>query len=196
MDDATGFAVAGVGAGGLQPLAGDATPEPVRAVRNRAGADIILRTLHAFHEVVERGERPSWDLTFAVEACLAASRGSCRRAGVGVAFVRNKRVTAKGYNGSAVGEPTCFDVGCDMEDGHCARTLHAELNGIADAAARGVSLQGTTAYVTHAPCWGCAKMLRNVGVAEVLYLVAYRLDPRVVQLFKNANVRFEALAVA
>lgn len=168
---------------------------PVVAVPERAGQDVMVATVAKLLDVMRRGERPSWELTFAVEACLAAARGSCRRAGVGAVFIRDKRVVCKGYNGSIVGEPTCFEEGCDMRDGSCQRTLHAEHNGVADAAARGVSLRGTSVVVTHAPCYGCTKMLLNVGVARVEYLVAYRVDERVVDAFARANVPLVKLEV-
>ena len=44
---------------------------------------------------------------------------------------------------------------------------HAEQNLVAHAA-RSV-LEGSTVYVTHAPCCDCAKLLINAGVAKVVY---------------------------
>lgn len=47
-------------------------------------------------------------------------------------------------------------------------TIHAECNAIANAARSGVSLKGSTAYVTHCPCKGCAGMLIQAGIKRVV----------------------------
>ena len=60
-----------------------------------------------------------------------------------------------------------------MVDGHCVRTLHAEQNAILQAAYHGVSVQGSTIYVTHQPCLNCAKMIINAGIRRVVYAGQY-----------------------
>ena len=74
-----------------------------------------------------------------------------------------------------------------MHEGHCVRTIHAEANAIASAAARGTTLAGqkVTAYVTHFPCLRCAYLLQAAGVENVVYLEAYRVDTRVLSLPLN-----------
>lgn len=47
-------------------------------------------------------------------------------------------------------------------------TSHAEENAVAQAARVGVSMMGCKAYITHAPCCRCARMLIQAGIKEVL----------------------------
>jgi dCMP deaminase len=46
-------------------------------------------------------------------------------------------------------------------------TSHAEVSAIGNAARSGVSLRGSTAYVTHFPCDDCARLLIQSGVHTV-----------------------------
>jgi dCMP deaminase len=87
--------------------------------------------------------------------------------------VRDNRVLATGYNGSVSGMPHCDDVGHDIVNGHCKRTIHAEMNAIIQCAIHGVSSKGAIVYVTHYPCYDCAKALVNAGVLVVNYEQTY-----------------------
>ena len=88
---------------------------------------------------------PEYMLKF---ARVAADRASCLRAHVGaVISTSDFRLVATGYNGSPAGEPECIDIGCDIVDNHCIRTIHAEQNAIAYAARRGVSTEGCLLWV-------------------------------------------------
>lgn len=53
------------------------------------------------------------------------------------------------------------------------RPIHAEMAALCDAAYRGVSVRGTTLYVTTFPCHGCAKHLVAAGIARVVYIEPY-----------------------
>jgi dCMP deaminase len=118
--------------------------------------------------------RPSWDEYFMATAVLVSSRSSCERLHVGCIVVSTgkhpNRLVAAGYNGFLPGAPHDSHI----RDGHEQATVHAEQNAVADAAKRGVSLQGTVCYVTHYPCVNCAKMLAAAGIAEVRYRPASR----------------------
>jgi dCMP deaminase len=113
--------------------------------------------------------RPSWDEYFLSIAREVSSRASCPRASVGAVLVRDSRILATGYNGAPSGEPHCLEQGCVMEDGHCQRALHAEVNAIAHAAAAGVSIKGSRLYLYDTngrqPCRECSKVLTAAGVA-------------------------------
>lgn len=111
--------------------------------------------------------RPKWDVYFMRAAYLAATRASCDRKHVGAIIVSpDHRVVATGYNGAPAGMASCDDVGHQMVENHCVRTLHAESNAI-DYAGR--SAQGCSLYVTVTPCWDCAKRIINAGVLRVIY---------------------------
>ena len=87
-----------------------------------------------------------------------------------------KQVVATGYNGSVKGLPHCDDVGHDMVGGHCVRTIHAEMNALAQAARRGVAVSGSAIYTTASPCWHCFRVLVNAGIREFVYSQPYRAE--------------------
>jgi len=108
-------------------------------------------------------------------AMLMATRATCTRAQVGCVFTKNGRIVATGYNGAPTGMPHCLDEGCllNPDTGSCERCVHAEAAAISFAARHGISLEGTTLYVTHSPCLACAKLIINAGVHTVIYKEEY-----------------------
>lgn len=120
--------------------------------------------------------RPGWDEYFLGFARAASRRATCDRLHVGAVIVVDKQVVATGYNGSIRGMPHCDDVGHDMVDGHCVRTVHAEMNALAQAARRGVAVDGASIYVTANPCWLCFRVLVNAGIVEFVFEQPYRLE--------------------
>ena len=137
--------------------------------------------------------RPSWDEYFMATATLIASRSNCERLNVGCVVVtagdRRNRIVAAGYNGWLPGTPHVSRV----RDNHELGTVHAEQNAIADAARRGSSVEGCTAYVTHYPCINCAKILAAAGIAEIKYHSDYNNDPLVAPILTEANVKISKL---
>jgi dCMP deaminase len=135
------------------------------------------------------GGRPSWDDYFMATAVLLSTRSSCERLHVGCVIVsageRKNRLIAAGYNGFLPGTPHTSR----LREGHEQATVHAEQNAIADAARRGSSVEGCTAYVTHFPCINCAKILAAAGIAEVRYREDYKNDPLVEPLLADAGVK-------
>src|ERR1700675_2217082 len=95
-------------------------------------------------------QRPSWDQYFMTITRQVAERSTCTRAKVGAVIVRDRSILATGYNGAPAGLPHCLDVGClvyksqtpngDFEE-NCFRTIHAEINAIAQAARHGVAIR-------------------------------------------------------
>lgn len=139
------------------------------------------------------GIRPSWDEYFMATAFLISSRSACERLHVGCVMVSSgehrNRIIAAGYNGFLPGAPHLSRV----RDGHEQATVHAEQNAIADAARRGVSLQGATAYITHYPCVNCAKIMAAAGITTIKYHCDYHNDEIVAELFDSANITAEQL---
>ena len=64
-----------------------------------------------------------------------------------------------------LGQIIALEDGCLMVEGHCVRTIHAEVNAILQGAERGIP-KGFTAYVTHFPCLNCTKQLLQVGCKQ------------------------------
>jgi dCMP deaminase len=149
--------------------------------------DLVAQATESF------GRRPTWDEYFMATARLIASRSNCERLHVGCVIVtagdRKNRIVAAGYNGFLPGTPHVSRV----RDNHEQATVHAEQNAIADAARRGSSLDGCTAYVTHFPCIHCAKIMAASGIAEVKYHTDYVNDPLVPPILADAGVKLSKL---
>src|SRR5258708_6253292 len=120
--------------------------------------------------------RVDWDLYYLRIAKQVATRATCNRKHVGAVIVRDRMILSTGYNGSIIKAPHCDDVGHDMVEGHCIRTVHAEANAIAQAAKTGVSLDSSYIYITAFPCWPCFKLLANSGISKIFYGEIYRND--------------------
>ena len=133
--------------------------------------------------------RPSWDEYFMATAFLIATRSACQRLNVGCVIVskgnHKNRIIAAGYNGFLPGAPHISRVDNDHEQS----TVHAEQNAISDAARRGVSLSGSTAYITHFPCIVCAKLLVAAGVNEIKFHFDYNNNPMVEEIFKENEIK-------
>ncbi len=129
--------------------------------------------------------RPSWDQYFMTITREVAERSTCLRAKVGAVVVRRRSILATGYNGAPRGMQHCLDVGClvyesrnpsgELEQ-NCFRTIHAEINAIAQAARNGTSIEEADVYVTHTPCIHCFKTLVNTGIRRVFYEKPYKLE--------------------
>jgi dCMP deaminase len=121
-------------------------------------------------------------------AFLMSSRSPCERLHVGCVMVssgsQRNRIIAAGYNGFLPGSPHKSRV----RDNHEQATVHAEQNAIADAARRGVSLDGATAYITHYPCINCAKIMAAAGIASIKYHIDYTNDPLVGEILTEAGI--------
>lgn len=128
--------------------------------------------------------RLTWHQYFMTITRQVAERSTCSRAKVGAVIVRDKNILATGYNGAPAGMPHCIDVGCliyqsrtpdgEIEE-NCFRTIHAEINAIAQAAKNGSSIKDASIYITHTPCIHCLKVLVNTGIKEIYYESAYKL---------------------
>ncbi len=129
--------------------------------------------------------RPSWDETFLAIAAVAARRSTCPRLHVGAVLVQANHVIATGYNGSLPGAPHCDTAGCELVAGHCVRTSHAESNAIAQAARLGTATEGALLYLTHAPCYSCARLAVQAGIEGIVYAEEYGTpDLRLAALFR------------
>lgn len=132
--------------------------------------------------------RINWQQYFLAQAKVVSLRSTCTRLKVGAIIVRNNRIIASGYNGSVDDSSHCIDEGCLVVDGHCVRTVHAEMNALIQCARFGVATEKTEMYVTHFPCLHCAKHIIQAGIEKLYYEADYRNDPLAIQLFEEANI--------
>jgi dCMP deaminase len=134
---------------------------------------------------------------------VVAQRSTCTRAAVGAVIVRGRTILATGYNGSPAGLPHCTEAGClvytttdplgEVEE-NCFRTIHAEINSIAQSAKNGVSIEGSDIYITHSPCIHCLKVLVNVGIRRICFEKPYKLE-RTADLVARSGILMEQVSM-
>lgn len=144
-------------------------------------------------------DRLTWDQYFMTITQQVAERSTCNRAKVGAVIVRDRNILATGYNGAPVGMPHCTEAGCLIYESktpygeveqNCFRTIHAEINAIAQAAKNGSTIKDSSIYVTHTPCIHCIKVLVNTGIKTVYYESPYKLDT-LEEILRNTRVHME-----
>jgi len=128
--------------------------------------------------------RPTWDKYFKDIVTVTSTRSPCKRLKVGCVLVKENRIVSQGYNGFLPGCPHTSII----RDNHEIGTIHAEQNAILDCAKRGVSCDGTIAYVTHYPCFYCMKLLCGSGICKIKYIDDYNNDLAVEQLSEITGV--------
>ena len=133
-------------------------------------------------------KRISWDEYFMAQSHLLSLRSTCSRLSVGATIVKDKRIVSGGYNGSIKGDEHCIDVGCKVVEGHCVRTIHAEINAILQCSKFGVGTEGATIYVTHFPCLNCTKSIIQAGIKEICYANDYRNNEYARELLEKSGV--------
>lgn len=123
-----------------------------------------------------------------------AKLSSAKRLQVGAIVVKEDRIISIGYNGMPAGwtndceykhyvfgnfreDPWLFKVE-DEESYYILKTkpevIHAEANAIAKLAKSSDSGDGSTMFLTHAPCIDCAKQIYATGIKKVYYRNSYR----------------------
>ena len=122
-------------------------------------------------------------------ARIWAENSYCQRRQVGALVVKNKMIISDGYNGT----PSGFENVCEDADGITyPYVLHAEANAITKLARSGNNSDGSTLYVTAAPCIECSKLIIQSGIKRVVYAEQYRLTDGT-DLLEKAGVSVEYL---
>ena len=103
---------------------------------------------------------------------ITAEMSKCNRLKVGCVFEKDGRPLSTGWNGILEG---VLDDCCEDLDGKTKDSvIHAEMNALRYMARAGISTQGTTLYITHAPCINCATHLAGLGLTKVIYKEDYK----------------------
>ena len=115
---------------------------------------------------------------------------------IGAIAVGSKgQVLAQGYNGFPRGIEDS-EIRFENKELKYKYVVHAEMNLIYNASYNGVSLDGSTVYVTGLPvCSECAKGLIQVGVREVIMPIQEDTPDKWVQSFKLSKELFEEAGV-
>ena len=98
---------------------------------------------------------------------------------IGAAVVKEGKVVLIGHNHHVPSEQTPYVDGDPRSDFHkgiqveLSTSIHAEAGLIAEAAQKGISLEGTSLYATTFPCPPCAKLIAYSGVKKIYYADGY-----------------------
>jgi dCMP deaminase len=139
-----------------------------------------------------------------------AELSSARRLKVGSIITKDNRIISIGYNGTPVG----WDNNCENEireehkyvidEGgpwHTMETIrletkpeviHAEMNAIGKLAQSNESGLNATMYITHAPCFDCAKLIHIAGINKVFYRNTYR-NTDGIEFLNKCNIEVEKI---
>ncbi|XID95415.1 deoxycytidylate deaminase [Paenibacillaceae bacterium WGS1546] len=153
--------------------------------------------------------RKDWDTYFMDIAFMVSTRSRCPRRHVGTVLVQGKKLLGTAYNGAPMGVQDCSEAGCMIVEEfepapegtaisamvkkqRCIRTIHAEQNLLLFTDR--VDREGSIVYVTDQPCWTCANMLANSGIAEIVYYRPYPKDhAKVAALMEQRGLIFRKL---
>ena len=115
-----------------------------------------------------------FDIRYLQMARVWAENSYCVRRQVGALIVKDKMIISDGYNGT----PSGFENIC--EDEVTGKTkpyvLHAEANAITKVAKSANNCDGSTLYITAAPCIECSKLIIQAGIKRVVYCDDYRSE--------------------
>jgi len=100
---------------------------------------------------------------------------------IGALLVKEGKVIAAGFNShlpsdfnlDSAGDPRSnFDAGIRFD---LSTAIHGEARAIAEAAKRGIAVEGASLYVTTFTCPTCAKLIAEAGIKKVYYSTGYSL---------------------
>lgn len=113
------------------------------------------------------------DMRYLRMARIWAENSYCVRRKVGALIVKDKMIISDGYNGTPAG----FENICEDETGKTkSYVLHAEANAITKVAKSANNCDGSTLYITAAPCIECSKLIIQAGIRRVVYSDDYRSE--------------------
>lgn len=119
------------------------------------------------------------DLKWLLTAQLSATQSADWWRQVGGVVVKNGELLLQAYNHHVPSEQQPYIDGDPRAEFHkgeqmeLSTALHAEAGLIAEAAKKGISLEGTTLYVTTFPCPSCAKLVAASGIKKIIYQEGY-----------------------
>jgi dCMP deaminase len=123
---------------------------------------------------------------------------NCIRANIACILVKNGKVLVKATNDWHA-ELNCKKIGCirnirNVASGTCREICYglcAEQWCLVEAAKKGLSVKGSTAYITKHPCRICESMLTEAGIKRVVFQEGYPDVLPKFHLFKTRGVIVE-----
>lgn len=126
-------------------------------------------------------------------AHVFAQCSSAQRLKVGAVLVRDQNIISFSYNGTPSGwhSNQCEDTtGVTLPE-----VIHAESNLLTKLAKQGgVGSLGSVMFITHSPCFNCAKLILQAGVSKVYYSVEYRLTDGI-EFLRKSGIQCEKLVL-
>ena len=121
----------------------------------------------------KRSKQEALDKRYIRMASIWAENSYCQRRQVGALIVKDKMIISDGYNGT----PSGFENVCEDENNLTKPyVLHAEANAITKVAKSANNCDGSTLYITAAPCIECSKLIIQAGIRRVVYSEDYRSE--------------------
>ena len=121
-------------------------------------------------------------------AMLLSQRATCAKLSVGCVLVDDKyRIIGTGYNGTARSMQHCTDKPCAgalaPKGSDLCEAVHAEQNALLNCREPDKIL---TAYITHAPCMRCTKLLLNTECKRIVFVDDTNEEPAARELWQRA----------
>lgn len=127
----------------------------------------------------DRESTDAFDQKMIAHASVQAEKSSCWWRHVGAVIVKDGQMLADGCNRHVPSEHTPYING-DPRDviqagtqSEYASSIHAEQSVIADAARRGIALEGTSIYLTTFSCPACAKLVAYSGIKHLYFATGH-----------------------
>ena len=128
-----------------------------------------------------------WDIRFLELAKHISGWSKDPSTKVGCVVVgEDREIRSTGFNGFPRGISDDIDRLTDRSQKY-PLICHAEENAIMHAARIGISLKGSTAFVTWPPCSRCARSLIQAGIKEIVYPETKEIPERWMEDFTISN---------
>jgi dCMP deaminase len=147
--------------------------------KNIKWANVFLRwdaeSVLSSHPLNEKKSTNIKDQGWMKEAYKEAHKSGCWWRNVGAVIVKDNSIIFRAYNEGVPNDYAPYQVGHIRdfikagEKQELSSTIHSEQKIIADAARKGVSLKGSSLYITHFPCPVCVKIIIFSGIKNCFF---------------------------
>ncbi len=127
------------------------------------------------HSLHEKKSKSLKDKSWMKEAYKEAHKSGCWWRNVGAVVVKDGSIILRDYNEGVPSDYTPYQVGHIRdyvkagEKQELSSTIHGEQKIIAEAARKGISLEGASLYITHFPCPVCVKIIIFSGIKHCFF---------------------------
>jgi len=123
----------------------------------------------------ERKSKRPEDKKWMKEAYKEAKNSACWWRNVGAVLVKDNSAILSAYNEAYPSDYSLYQIGHVRdyikagERQDLSSTIHSEQKIIAEAARKGIPLEGSSLYVTHFPCPVCTKLIISSGIKKCFF---------------------------